>query len=750
MRIPTEWRFRFPTAVAGSRRFDLGRGRGTGTFRCPRFLDSLRSLGMTLALAGGVACGGSAQEVSGAATASGPYESPPLTAVRLTEGSFWAERLGRNRDTTIPHILAQNEKTGRVANFERAAGRRDGAYEGRRFNDTDVYKVIEAASYALAVEPDPKLDAELDRLIDLIAASQEADGYLMPARTIDPDRPAAGLGARRWMHEAAGSHELYNAGHLIEAGVAHHQATGKRTLLEVALRLADRIDADFGQDARQDAPGHEEIELALLRLADLTGEGRYRELARFFVEQRGREHDGEPYPADTPFAIYNDRRYRQDHVPVAEQTEALGHAVRATYLYAAMAGLAAGDEARGGAGAGVAAVLPYAAPLESIWRDLVSTKLYLTGGIGSRDRFESFGEPYELPNRTAYTETCAAIGNELWQHATFLRTGRAEPLDVLERALYNGVLSGVSQRGDSFFYTNPLESAGDVERSVYFEVACCPANLARTLARLPELLYAVRGDEVAVALYAANSAELVLEDASSQQERHVRIEQRTDYPWGGTVRLEVFPEPPGSFTLALRIPGWAREQPVPSELYRFADEAAEAPRVRVTRVGEEPLEVDATTGMAKVVGAAGPRIWFADDGFTRIRRAWRAGDVVELVLPMPVRTVIAAPQVEADAGRVALQRGPLVYAVEAADNGGAVLDLRVPPDTRFDAVVRTDLLGGVVTVVGEAARAGGDGSLEPHRLVAVPYFAWANRGPGEMAVWLPAVPDTKPRDAKPR
>ena len=678
----------------------------------------------------------------------GSYSVPPLTAVRLTEGSFWAERLERNRDTTIPHILTRNEMTGRVANFERAAGRRDGPYEGRRFNDTDVYKAIEAASYSLAAEPDPKLDAELDRLIELISASQEPDGYLMPARTIDPRRPAAGLGAERWMHEAAGSHELYNAGHLIEAAVAHHQATGKRTLLEVALRLADRIDQDFGPDARRDAPGHEEIELALLRLADLTGEARYRELARFFVEQRGREHDGAPYPADSPFAIYNDRRYRQDHVPVAEQTEAAGHAVRATYLYAAMASLAASDEARGGAGA--AAASPYAAPLESIWRDLVSTKLYLTGGIGSRDTFESFGEPYELPNRTAYTETCAAIGNELWQHATFLRTGRAEPLDVLERALYNGVLSGVSQRGDSFFYTNPLESAGDVERSPYFEVACCPANLARTLGRLQQLLYAVRGDELAVVLYAASSAELRL-GGGSHESRTVRIEQRTDYPWDGTVRIEVFPEPPGAFTIALRIPGWARDQPVPSELYRFTDGEAEVPRVRVTRVvGEEPLEVDATAGMTTVHGTGGARIWFGDDGFTRIRREWRAGDVVELELPMPVRTVVAAPQVEADAGRVALQRGPLVFAVEAADNGGSVLDLRVPADTRFDAVYRADLLGGVVTLVGEAARTRGDGSLEPHQLVAVPYFAWANRGPGEMAVWLPAVPDAMPPEAKPQ
>lgn len=684
-----------------------------------------------------LACGGDSFEPAGDAGGAGIYRAVPLGAVRLAEGSFWAQRLERNRAVTLPHIFGQNESTGRVANFERAAGRAEGAYQGRRFNDTDVYKAIEAASYALATRPDAELEAEVDRLVELIAAAQEPDGYLMPARTIDPASPAPGLGAERWRHEAAGSHELYNAGHLIEAAVAHHQATGQRTLLDVALRLADRIDHDFGPDALRIAPGHQEIELALLRLADLTGEERYRELARFFVDQRGRAHDGEPYPDDSPFAIYNDTRYRQDHAPVAAQSEAVGHAVRATYLYAAMAGLAGYDESRDTAAPSARSA--YAEPLERIWQDLVTAKLYLTGGIGSRDTFESFGDPYELPNRTAYTETCAAIGNELWQHAMYLRTGRAEYLDVLERALYNGVLSGVSLRGDSFFYTNPLESAGDVARSEYFEVACCPANLARTLARLPSLLYAVRDGEAVVALYAAGAATLSLPTAAEDGAITVRLTQITDYPWHGAVRLVVDAPPGATFTLALRLPGWATERPVPSELYRF-DQAADEP-LRLVVAGAEVSVEPGTHRLAPRV----PGSVEIGDGFARIRRPWQPGDVVDLWLPMPVRRVVAASAVDDDAGRVALQRGPLVYAAEAADNDGAVLDLRLPPGARFDAEWRDDLLGGVMTAVGPAERVLPGGPRVPHRLVLVPYFAWANRGPGEMAVWLPLAPPPSSR-----
>jgi DUF1680 family protein len=369
----------------------------------------------------------------------------------------------------------------------------------------------------------------------------------------------------------------------------------------------------------------------------------------------------------------------------------------------------------------------------------MSSKLYLTGGIGSRDTFESFGEPYELPNRSAYTETCAAIGNELWQHAMFLRTGRAEYLDVLERALYNGVLSGVSLRGDSFFYTNPLESAGDIERSPYFDVACCPANLARTLARLPSLLYAVRGDEVVIAFYAASAAELELAPAFGESARVVHIKQSTEYPWRGAVRVVVTPDTPATFTLSLRIPGWASGLPVPSDLYAFEPADDEPVRLRVAGA-----EVGLAPGTHELPSLAGGHVSIGD-GFARIRREWRPGDVVDLELPMPVRRVVTASAVEANVGRVALQRGPLVYAAEAIDNDGGVLDLRVPAGSRFDAEWHDDLLGGVVTVVGPVLRVGRGGTTTPHRMVAVPYFAWANRSPGEMSVWLPVAPPVSSR-----
>jgi hypothetical protein len=662
--------------------------------------------------------------------AAGPtaYRAAALTEARLTD-EFWRPRLERNRSTTIPHILRQNRETGRVANFERAAGRAEGAYEGRRFNDTDVYKAIEAASYALAASEDPALAAEIAELVRLVAAAQEEDGYLVPGRTVDPANPAPGLGPDRWLHVSAGSHELYDAGHLIEAAVAHWRATGERTFLDVAIRFADRIDADFGPDARRDVPGHEEVELALVKLADATGDRRYLELARFFLDGRGGEHDGEPYPEGSPFAIYNDRGYRQDHLPVAAQREAVGHAVRATYLYAGMADVAARTGAPG-----------YREALERVWRDLVSHQLYLTGGIGSRDTFESFGEPYELPNETAYAETCAAIGNDLWNHRMFLATGEAAYLDEVERVLYNGFLSGVSLSGDRFFYTNPLASAGGVERSPYFEVACCPANLARMMALLPTFLYAVGSppapdgrtgsgpEEVVVGLYAGSEA--VLETAGGP----VRVVQRTRYPWSGEVEIELRPERPREIVLALRLPGWARERPAPSDLYRFADPPASVPTLRT---GGGTVELTpgrhALPGI-RTEGGGGGEVVVAD-GFARLRRVWdpegTAGGGVTLVLPMPARRVAAHPAVEADAGRLALQRGPLVYAVEGVDHGGSIAGLRLPAAGAIAAEWRPDLLGGVVLLTVPAeARAG--------RLLAIPYFAWANRGPGEMAVWLPA------------
>lgn len=611
-----------------------------------------------------------------------PIRAVPLADVKLT-GGFWGERSDVNRAVSIPHIFRQNEKTGRVANFAKAAKRVSGPYEGRRFNDTDIYKAIEAASYSLAQRPDPALARQVDDLIALIADAQEADGYLFPARTIDPANPAPGVGPARWVH-LNGSHELYNSGHLYEAAVAHVQATGKRALLDVAIKNANLIVSVFGPKGRKAVPGHQEIELALARLATVTGRREYLELARFFLDERGHAHETQPYP-DGPFAMYNDREYKQDHLPVVAQDRAVGHAVRATYMYAGMTDIAALLAAPG-----------YAAALDRLWVDVVSKRLYLTGGIGARGGTESFGADYELPNRRAYTETCAAIGLEQWSHRMFRANGDARYLDLVEQVLYNGALSGVSLSGDRFFYQNPLASDGTVERSEYFDVACCPANLARTIAQLPGLIYGQNDTTLFVGLFVASEARTRIGTVP------VRLTQRTNYPWEGEIELRVEPDTRSTFTVAVRIPGWARGRPVAGDLYRVHQPDVPAPTL--------------------IVNGEAVRATFAR-GFAHVTREWRTGDVIHVYFPMPVHRVLAHPAVEENRGRAALQRGPLVYALEQIDHSTPVADRIVPLDAEIGSSFRKDLLGGVQV-------------LTAPNLLAVPYYAWANRGRGEMVVWV--------------
>jgi uncharacterized protein len=617
----------------------------------------------------------------------------PAAAVELLDG-FWQQRLAINREVTIPHIMRQNDETGRVANFARAARRATGAYQGRRFNDTDVYKAIEAASYTLRRHPNPALDKQLDDLIALIAAAQESDGYLYPARTINPKEPAPGAGPARWVH-LNGSHELYNAGHLYEAAVAHFANTGKRTLLDVAIKNADLVGSVFGPGKRRAVPGHQEIELALVRLGEASGNPAYTQLAEWFLDQRGREHQTEPYP-DGPFAMYNDREYRQDHRPVVEQDRAVGHAVRATYMYAGMADVALRVDRPA-----------YRPTLEALFRDVIGKRLYVTGGIGARSGTESFGDDYELPSRTAYTETCAAIGLEQWAVRMFRLTGDGQYLDLAELVLYNGALSGVSASGDRFFYQNPLASDGKVARSAYFDVACCPANLARTLAALPGLMYASEGSTMYVTLYGSSEARLTIGGTP------IRLTQRTRYPWDGDIELRVEPDKTTTATLALHIPGWAQGRLVNSDLYRMMDTNLPTPTA--------------------VVNGQAVRMTL-DRGFARITREWRSGDVVHIYFPMPVQRLVAHPKVADTQGRVALQRGPLIYALESEDNGPDLERLRIPADADIRTVVRNDLLGGIQVLAGDGADVGGSG--KPRPFVAIPYFAWANRGPSEMRVWV--------------
>lgn len=610
-----------------------------------------------------------------------PLEPVPFTEVVVRDG-FWRPRLDTHRTVTVPYTLARCEDTDRVENFVRAAGRAEGVHVGTQFNDSDVFKVIEGASYALQTQADPELDAELDRLIGLIAAAQEEDGYLYTSRTIPGStlRPDV-EGLERWSNLYM-SHELYNLGHLYEAAAAHHAATGKRALLDIALKSAGLVEQVFGTQGRLAAPGHQEIEIGLVKLYRTTGDGMLLRLAQRFLEARGLAGDRELYGP-----------YSQDQAPVVEQSEAVGHAVRAGYMYSAMADVAALSEAPG-----------FLEAIDRIWDDVVGGKLYLTGGIGARHEQESFGDAYELPNDTAYAETCAAFSNIMWNHRMFLLHGHARYLDVLERSLYNGFLSGVSLSGDRFFYVNPLASDGrfafnvgeGATRSPWFQVSCCPTNVVRAMPSLPGWVYAVRDDVLYVALYVGGRARVKVEGAE------VNLRQVTEYPWDGAVRLEVTPQQPVTFALRLRLPGWAAGRPVPGDLYRYLDASADEVRLQVNGEVEHARTVD---------------------GFLEIRRRWQPGDVVEIEFPMPVRRVLANDSVAADAGRVAVERGPLVYCAEAADNGGHALDLALDDAVRLEPVREEELLGGLTVL-----RGGG--------LTLIPYYAWSHRGPGEMAVWL--------------
>ncbi|UCH26343.1 MAG: glycoside hydrolase family 127 protein [Trueperaceae bacterium] len=615
----------------------------------------------------------------------------PVTPVAFTEvgfaDAFWSQRLETNRKVTIPYDFQKCEDTGRVDNFIKAAGRMEGPHEGLFFNDSDIFKIIEGASYSLSLHPDPELDAYIDGLIEKIAAAQEEDGYIYTPRTIDPGAVTAEReGLMRWGHLRI-NHELYNVGHMYEAAVAHYQATGKRNFLELALKNAELIDSVFGPDKVRDVPGHQEVEIGLVKLYRITGEKRYLELAKFFLDERGHAHGRELY------SNYGNPGYMQDHLPVVEQDEAVGHAVRAVYMYSGMADVAAltGDQA-------------YIEALDALWDNVVAKKLYLTGGIGARHRGEAFGDNYELPNDTAYTETCAAIANIYWNHRMFLLHGDAKYLDVLERTLYNGFLSGISLSGDRFFYVNPLSFDGATnfnrddsrERLPWFGCSCCPTNVVRLLPSLPGYVYAHRDDHIFVNLFVAGDAVIPLATGA------VKLTQQTGYPWNGSVKLTIEPEVATDFTLHVRIPGWARNEPVPSDLYRYQDSAGEQATLRVNG---NPVELG------------------LEQGFAVLRRSWHPGDVVELELPMPVRRVVSHQQVEAGRGRVAIERGPLVYCAEGIDNGGSVLEMTVSDDETFTVEHDEGLLGGVNVI-----RSGSK--------TLIPYYAWAHRGLGEMAVWL--------------
>jgi hypothetical protein len=617
----------------------------------------------------------------------------PAPGEVLIRDSFWSPRIELNRVETIPYVFKQCEQTGRIDNFAIAGGLKKGSHTGERYNDSDVFKIIEGACYSLMETPDPVLRRYVDSLVVLVSSAQEEDGYLYTTRTIDPAKVAPGAGEVRWADERV-SHELYNAGHMYEAAIAHHLATGSYSFINVALRNAELVYNEFGWGRREIAPGHQEIEIGLIKLYRLTGESKWLELAQFFLDVRGRPGEYVHHPSGSRFEVYNDSVYLQMHKPLLEQSEAVGHAVRGGYMYTAMADL---SEETG--------YNRYLEASQRIWEDVTRGKIYITGGIGSKEHGEAFGEPYELPNMTAYTETCASIANVFWNHRLYRATGDAKYLDVLERTLYNGLISGIGSDGCHFFYPNPLESDGSFERAGWFDCSCCPVNVARFMPTLKQYVWSLSDEGVNVNLFISSQARL--ETIGGE----VVIKQETNYPWSGKVRISVDPDTEGSlFSLGIRIPSWTGKAPFDGGLYRYITRPDNRVRINVN-------------GKGAPVRTA--------NGFAVIERSWNRGDIVEVTLPMEPRFIVARDEVEADRGRVAVGVGPIVYCLEEADNG-PVRDLTVDPDTKVEFAFEPDLLGGVGTLTFMAKAPSG----EEKKVKAVPYYSWANRGRGEMSVWI--------------
>lgn len=607
------------------------------------------------------------------------------------QDNFWKPIINTVSTVTLPVCIEQTEvKTPRIRNFEKVVANKGEKHEGIYFDDSDVYKALEAIAYSLKNQPNPTMEKRADEWIDKIAAAQLPDGYLNTYYTL------GGID-KRWTDME--KHEDYNAGHLIEAAVAYYNTTGKRKLLDVAIRVADNIDNTFRQKNIPWVSGHEEIELALVKLYKTTGNKKYLELADWYLQQRGHG-----YGKGVIWDEWKAPEYCQDNVPVKEQKDITGHAVRAMYLYTGAADVGAATNDNG-----------YMNAMKSVWEDVVYRNMYLTGGIGSSGSNEGFSVDYDLPNSNAYCETCASVGMVLWNQRMNLLTGDAKYVDVLERSLYNGALDGLSLSGDRFFYGNPLASRGNYSRSAWFGCACCPANIARLVESVGNYIYAKNDDAVWINLFVGSTATVSLKN------RKVKIAQVTKYPWDGDVLITVVPDKQAKFGLYIRIPGWSKNQPVPGDTYAFTDK-------------------EASTFSLSVNGK--PEEYKLQDGYVFIDRVWKKGDKINLSLPMPVRRVKANDLVKEDVNSVALQRGPLVYCFEHPDNGAQTRNIIIPDNVKFNAEFKPGLLNGVVVLNGTApvVSVSSDGlniSTESKPIMAIPYYSWANRGPGFMQVWMP-------------
>ena len=680
-------------------------------------------LGLSLLLLAGCQ---SKQDTLGNAVSGYPITPVAFTSVKLAPETFWGQRLQASRDVTIPLAFSKCESEGRYTNFSNAAAQMAADHnlgfkvDGYSFDDTDVYKTIEGASYLLQTYPDKKLKLYIDSVITVMASAQEPDGYLYTARTQNPEHPHEWAGPERWSAVEDLSHEFYNLGHMVEGAIAHYQATGQRNFLDIAIRYADCVCREVGPGEGQvvRVPGHQIAEMALAKLYLVTGDQKYLDQAKFFLDMRGKTERTD--------------EYSQAHMPVVEQTEAWGHAVRAGYMYAGMADVAAltRDES-------------YVHAIDAIWENIVSKKLYVTGGVGSTNNGEAFEGDYILPNMSAYCETCAAIANVYVNYRLFLLHGQSKYYDVLERTLYNGVISGISLDGGGFFYPNPLESMGQHQRRPWFGCACCPSNACRFIPSLPGYMYAVKDDNLYVNLFNSSVVHLSLNG------KEVVLEQTTDYPWDGKITLKIKKNHAGNFNLKIRYPGWARGEAVPSDLYSFCQAKGS---VAISANKKSGLTLD------------DPAAYLTEDGYITVNGDWENGSELQIAFDMPVQAIRANENVGADRGKIAIQRGPLVYCAEHPDNCFNVLSTLISPEAEFsvensDITILTtpadrdhqalEQTYPIVRLSAKASALSYDEAMELNQeevdLHLIPYYAWAHRGRGNMEVWLA----TDPKAARP-
>ena len=615
-----------------------------------------------------------------------PIQPVLIKNIKLTD-SFWLPIIEKVQQKTIQYALDKSAEEGRFENFLLAGGKLKGNVRGAMpFDDTDVYKIIEGASNSLLSAPNPKLEQQLDSIIEIIKIGQEEDGYLTTWRTINPSKPPATWVAvdegKRWEHLEM-SHEMYNPGHLYEAAVVHYQATGKKNFLDIAIKNADLIVKTFGDEPGKikAVPGHQIIETGLLKLYGVTGNLSYKKMARYFLDQRGKKEHHKLFNA-----------YAQDHLPVVEQKEVVGHAVRAMYMYAAMTDIAAIDHDES-----------YLGAVNALWENMVSKKMYLTGGIGARHDGEAFGDNYELPNLTAYNETCAAIGSVYWNHRLHQLTGKAEYFDVIERTLYNGLLSGLSLDGTQFFYPNALESdgvyrfnRGQCTRQDWFDCSCCPTNMIRFLPSLPNLLYSTSSESIYVNLYVSNEAQLTMADTT------IELLQTAQMPWNGAVSIRVNPSETSEFSIKLKTPYWSQNSVLPFDLYTFNTSIDE--KIQLTLNGKTiPFEIEA--------------------GYITLQRKWNKGDIIALYFPMKARAVATQAVVTENQGKIAIEKGPIVYAFEEIDNSLPLEQMEIPSEGPYQTQFQKNVLNGVEV-------------LNVNNYKAIPYYSWSNRGIGKMKVWV--------------